>query len=188
MITKYIPIPSNDAKIYRQILAVLNFISGLTKQELDVLAEIIKLNHEYVALPPDRRAKFILSTEIRKEMRELLKIEEKPFNGLIARLKKKTFMGHAILDEIGVLHPELLFKPDEEGFEIKIVLDKRIGVQSIPTPIPTPVKVSEEVAQVESTESHVTIDSTSTNSYEVPSGPPEQEEESFNFTLVDPNE
>jgi hypothetical protein len=95
---------------------------NLTPQERDVLAEIIKLDNEYEALPPEKRAKFILSTDMRKEIRETLNIEEKQFNVIISRLKsdKKFFMGKAILNDKNILHPELKFKPDEEGFKFEV--------------------------------------------------------------------
>lgn len=121
MVTKTIVIPSNDNKVYRQVLAVLRFISNLSDQENDTLSQLIKLNYEYLALPEDRRAKFLLSTEMRKEMRTAANIEEKQFNGLIARLKKKSFMGAPILSEEGVLNPNLFFKPDDEGFKIEVI-------------------------------------------------------------------
>ena len=145
MITNIIPIPSNDDKIYRQILGVLNFIIGLPPQEIQVLAEIIRLNNEYIALPDDKRAKFILSTGMRKEIRELLNIEEKQFNGLIAKLKKKSFMGSTMLSEEGVLHSGLFFKPDDEGFKIEIILTKVSSpVVNIPEKKTT---VSEEIIE-----------------------------------------
>ena len=43
---------------------------NLTPQERNVLAELVSLNNEYEALPEDKRAKFILSTDVRKEIRE----------------------------------------------------------------------------------------------------------------------
>lgn len=119
---KVISLPTNSSKIYRQILAFMNFMLNLTPQERDVLAEIIKLDNEYEALPPEKRAKFILSTDMRKEIRETLNIEEKQFNVIISRLKsdKKFFMGKAILNDKNILHPELKFKPDEEGFKFEV--------------------------------------------------------------------
>lgn len=119
---KVISLPTNSSKIYRQILAFMNFMLNLTPQERDVLAEIIKLDNEYEALPAEKRAKFILSTDMRKEIRETLNIEEKQFNVIISRLKsdKKSFMGKAILDDKNILHPELKFKPDEEGFKFEV--------------------------------------------------------------------
>lgn len=119
---KVISLPTNSSKIYRQILAFMNFMLNLTPQERDVLAEIIKLDNEYEALPPEKRAKFILSTDMRKEIRETLNIEEKQFNVIISRLKsdKKSFMGKAILNDKNILHPELKFKPDEEGFKFEV--------------------------------------------------------------------
>jgi len=119
---KIISLPTNGNKIYRQILAFMNFLLNLTPQERDVLAEIIMLDNEYEALPVEKRAKFILSTDMRKEIREKLNIEEKQFNVILSRLKspKKSFMGRSILDENNILHPELKFKPDEDGFKFEV--------------------------------------------------------------------
>jgi hypothetical protein len=120
--TKILSLPTNDKKIYRQILAFMNFILKITTQELEVLAEIIKLNNEYEALPNPKRAKFILSTDMRKEMREYLEIEEKQFNGVIFKLKSKMYLGSTILDTDGVLNKNLVFKPSSDGFKIEVNL------------------------------------------------------------------
>jgi len=125
MIKKIITLPTNDSKIYKQILAFLNFMLEITPQEREVLSELIKLNHEYEALPIEKRAKFILSTDMRKETRDKLDLEEKHFNGVISRLKKKDFLGKPILNDKNVIHPELLFRPDKEGFKIEITLKNR---------------------------------------------------------------
>lgn len=137
---KVISLPTNSSKIYRQILAFMNFMLNLTPQERDVLAEIIKLDNEYEALPAEKRAKFILSTDMRKEIRETLNIEEKQFNVIISRLKsdKKSFMGKAILDDKNILHPELKFKPDEEGFKFEVNF-------VMTTAVPSPKKFTEKL-------------------------------------------
>jgi hypothetical protein len=98
----------------------MNFMLNLTPQERDVLAEIIRLDNEYSMLPEDKRAKFILSTDMRKEIRDLVKTEEKQFNVLISRLKKKLLFNRPLLDDNNILHPELRYKPDSEGFKIEI--------------------------------------------------------------------
>ena len=131
---KVISLPTNEGKIYRQILAFMNFMLNLTPQERDVLAELIKLNNEYEALPPDKRAKFILSTDMRKEIRDVLNIEEKQFNVILSRLKstKKSFMGTQLLNDQNMIHPQLQFKPDQDGFQFEVNL--------IMTTIPTITK------------------------------------------------
>ena len=171
MVNRLIPIPSDDNKIYRQILGVLNFILNLTPQEIDVLAEIIKLNHEYSALPEDKRAKFILSTDMRKEIRTSLDIEEKQFNSLIARLKKKKFMGNDIVSEEGILHNYLLFHPDEEGFRIEIILQKGATPQVVKTKEVESAPIQQEK-----------------KSAEIPAGKPEEQEEEFDIELFGPEE
>ena len=129
---KIISLPTNPSKIYRQLLAFMNFMLNITPQERNVLAELIRLDHEYQALPQDKRGKFILSTDMRKEIREELKIEEKQFNVIISRLKKKLVMGKALLGEDNSIHPELLFQPDHEGFRIEVNF-----VNTITTPTPS---------------------------------------------------
>ena len=117
---KIISLPTNKTKIYRQILAFMNFMLNITPQERDVLAELIRLDNEYAALPQDKRGKFILSTDMRKEIREELAIEEKQFNVIISRLKKKLLFSKPLLSENNAIHQELLFTPDEEGFRIEV--------------------------------------------------------------------
>jgi len=137
---KVISLPTNEGKIYKQILAFMNFMLNLTPQERDVLAEIIKLDNEYEALPPDKRAKFILSTDMRREIRETLNIEEKQFNVILSKLKgdKKSFMGKPLLDENNMLHPQLQFKPDQDGFQFEV----NLIMTTIP---PTTKKFTEEL-------------------------------------------
>jgi len=147
MIKKIITLPTNDSKIYKQILAFLNFMLELTPQEREVLSELIRLNKEYEALPEDKRAKFILSTDMRKEIRELLEIEEKHFNGIISRLKKKSFLGTPIMDENNIIHKELLFKPDKDGFKIEINLINKPVAKAV-KPVKVEKKPKENIERV----------------------------------------
>lgn len=135
---KIITLPSNNNIIYRQILAFLNFTLGISNQERNVLAELIKLNHEYSPLPIKKRAKFILSTDMRKEMREALEIEEKQFNVVVHNLKKKKYLGEPILNDDNVIHQGLLFKPDGDGFQIEINLINTV-VKETPVKEVTPI-------------------------------------------------
>lgn len=107
-----------EENIYVKLLAFLNFSLEATPQEREVLAALIQLNHEYEGLPAERRAKFILSTDMRKEVREKLDIEEKQFNTIISRLRKKTFMGVPVFGKNDVITDLLLIKPDKEGLLI----------------------------------------------------------------------
>lgn len=134
---KVISLPTNQNKIYKQILAFMNFMLNLTPQERDVLAEIIRLDNEYAALPEEKRAKFILSTDMRKEMRELVKIEEKQFNVIISRLKKKILFNKPLIDENNLLHKELRYKPDQDGFRIEVNL---VMTETPSTPTTDPEK------------------------------------------------
>jgi hypothetical protein len=178
---KILSLPTSEKKIYRQILAFMNFILQATNQELDVLAEIIKMNNEYEALPNPKRAKFILSTDMRKEMREYLDIEEKQYNGVIAKLKKKLFQGTPILDDDGILHPGLVFKPSLDGFKIEVNF---VQTQlKTPTTITTktPVKEDENISVVTT----VPIDKKEPSSKPADQEEPVYEPE-FNFTINEP--
>jgi len=124
MIKKLIKIPTNDSKIYLQILSIMNFIVDVTPQEKEVLAELIRMNNDYDVLDEEKRSKFIMSTSSRKEMRDNIKVGDVQFNSLLSRLKKKNLFGKPLLSNDGVLNSELLYKPDEEGYEMYSLLRK----------------------------------------------------------------
>lgn len=193
---KVISLPTNQNKIYKQILAFMNFMLNLTPQERDVLAELIRLDNEYAALPEDKRAKFILSTDMRKEIRDLVKIEEKQFNVIISRLKKKLLFNKPLIDDNNLLHPELRYKPDQDGFRIEV----NLVMTSTPTTAPAPSfteTLEEEITtnhEEEQTAKDMMWDTEVTN--QTPpteykhdaSKAPVIEEEIFDFTIAPPNE
>lgn len=188
---KIISLPSNPSKIYKQILAFMNFMLNLTPQERDVLAEIIKLDNEYSMLPEDKRAKFILSTDMRKEIRDLVKLEEKQFNVIISRLKKKLLFNRALLDDNNILHPELRYKPDEEGFKIEI----NFVMTSVQTPIAQQVEESNFNTKLETEmikqATEIPLPATATPPVEYQhdaAKAPVLEEEDFDITIELPND
>jgi len=141
---KVISLPTNNKKIYRQILAFMNFMLNLTPQERNVLAELVSLNNEYEALPEDKRAKFILSTDVRKEIREDLDIQEKQFNVIISKLRKKTMFGKPLINDNNVLHSELQFKPDNDGFRIEVNLVMTAEIKKAKVEVVEEIKEEEE--------------------------------------------
>jgi hypothetical protein len=148
MIRRGYQIPTNDSKIYEQFLSLLNFSLKATPQEREVLAEIIRLNNEYEALPPKQRAKFILSTDMRKEVREKLEIEEKQFNTVLSRVKKKKIFGKPVFDEDGVLNPVLIVKPDNDGLQVVVNLVNTVSKpKEEPIPEEEPEKEAEEIVE-----------------------------------------
>ena len=168
---KVISLPTNSTKIYRQVLAFMNFMLNLTPQERDVLAELVSLNNEYEALPEDKRAKFILSTDVRKEIREDLDIPEKQFNVIISKLRKKTMFGKPLINENNVLHSELQFKPDNDGFRIEVNLVMTTTVKK--------EEVKEEVKEEKLPPKEYKHDATKA---------PVVEEKEFDFTINMPDE
>lgn len=193
---KVISLPTNEGKIYRQILAFMNFMLNLTPQERDVLAEVIKLDNEYEALPPEKRGKFILSTDMRKEIRESLNIEEKQFNVILSRLKspKKSFMGKALIDDNNIIHPELKFKPDQDGFKFEVNFVMTILAT------PAPVKqfteeLEEEIINKRQEEAKFEEEQLWSSGPTIPteykhdaSKAPVLEEENFNISITPPSE
>jgi hypothetical protein len=183
---KIISLPTNEEKIYKQILAFFGFMLNITSQERDILAELIKLDNEYEVLPPDKRGKFILSTDMRKEIQKKLDIKEKQFNVLIHKLKndpKKYFLGKPLIDENNLIHPELKWKPDSEGFSIEINF------------VMTALPKIQEVKKVEVEENDSPLPSSTTTDLKPPveyqhdaSKAPVIEEETFDFTITVPNE
>jgi hypothetical protein len=164
----------------------MNFMLNLTPQERDVLAELIKLDNEYEALPVEKRAKFILSTDMRKEVREYLAMEEKQFNVVISRLKKKMLFNRPLLDDKNILHPELKYKPDSEGFKIEINF-----VMTAAAPATSQPKVVEEEPGNEerNQESNQVHDQVTPVEYKHDAAKaPVIEEEQFDFTISSPDE
>lgn len=194
METKIISLPTNDSKIYRQILAFMGFLLNITNQEADVLAELIKLNNEYEALPLEKRAKFILSTDMRKETREYLEIEEKQYNGIIAKLKTKNFRGEPILDEEGIINHNLIFKPSADGFRIEINFINTQVKTTKTTEEPMTAKASEVVSSetiAPQTETDFPLSTTPPEDYKttVPLGKEGVlEEEDFGINILPVNE
>ena len=175
----------------------MNFMLNLTPQERDVLAELIRLDNEYAALPEDKRAKFILSTDMRKEIRDLVKIEEKQFNVIISRLKKKLLFNKPLIDDNNLLHQELRYKPDQDGFRIEV----NLVMSSTPTTAPTPsftetldeaiIEKHEETVQHVDTMvwgNEVTNQVPPTEYKHDASKAPVLEEETFDFTIAPPDE
>ena len=74
---KTLSLGTNNDKFFRQFLEVMNFIVKITPQERDVLAELIRLDFEYEALPQDKRTRFILSTDSRKEICTKINLKDK---------------------------------------------------------------------------------------------------------------
>lgn len=175
----------------------MNFMLNLTPQERDVLAELIRLDNEYAALPEDKRAKFILSTDMRKEIRDLVKIEEKQFNVIISRLKKKLLFNKPLIDDNNLLHQELRYKPDEDGFRIEV----NLVMSSIPTTAPAPSftetldkavveKHEEETKAIDTMmwDTEVNTPVPPTEYKHDASQAPVIEEETFDFTIAAPDE
>jgi len=183
MVKKVLNLPTNDSKVYKQLLAFLNFSLEASPQEREVLAEIIQLNNEYEALPVKQRAKFILSTDMRKDMRKKLDIKEVQFNVLIGRLKSKTLFGKPLFDENNILNPFLHIKADNEGIRIEINLVNTVAKETSPPPVVEEKKIElikENAVDIPNTSKKLAKDAGGTDNIiedELPSG----------FVILPPN-
>jgi len=143
-------LPFVGGQVYRQVVAFLNFSLNLSPQEQLVLAKLIEYNIEYSSIEENKRAKFILSTEIRQEIYRDLGMKSTAFSQVLKRLKTKKFFGKEILSESGVLNKTLIIEPSEEGIELGLILTRKEepakAVYPTPTPIPKPTpSVPEEI-------------------------------------------
>ena len=122
MKNKVINIPTNNDIIYRQILEFLLVGSKFSDQEKDVIAEYIKLNNDYSALPVERRIKFLFSSDVRKEVADKLGMTDaNQVSTVISKIKKKDYLGAKIFAEDNSIMKELLISPDNnQGFQINI--------------------------------------------------------------------
>lgn len=191
---KIISLRTNEKKIYKQILTFMNFALNLTKQEIDLVAEVVKLNNEYEALPEDKRFKFIFSTEMRKETCVKIGLADKQFNTVLSNIKKKKYLvnGLPIIDDENMLNEALMYKPSTEGFFIEVnlintepekafvpnpSLEKKMSTEIPPTIISKP----EPSTQVEEPKVNVTPSDMIPN----PLFPlPQQEEEEFDINDI----
>ena len=108
---------------------------------------------------------------------------------MISRLKKKLFFGKPLLDDKNILHPELKYKPDSEGFKIEI------NFVMTAAPTTNQLKVTEEVVEeelgneVSNQESNQVSDQVPPVEYKHDaSKAPVLEEEEFDFTISSPDE
>jgi hypothetical protein len=149
-------IPTSKDKVYNQFLRIINFLiyevkedsttsrSPLTNKELDVLSLFLFYNDKYRNLPPKERAEYIMSTDVRKRIRQQLSINVNHLNNVIGRLKAKYYLGNPILDN-GVVCPGLaMFLDDDVIIEFTLNYEQPSNQvnQATSTEVPTTTKQS----------------------------------------------
>ena len=124
-------VPTNKDRIYDQFLAIINFLiyendngniklSPLTNKELSVLAAIMYYNDKYRKLPQPERSEYIMSTDVRKKIRNKLGLKANHLNNIIARLKQKYYLGQPVLDN-ALLAPTLdIYLDSDISIEFKL--------------------------------------------------------------------
>jgi hypothetical protein len=104
--------------IYGYYLSIINSLIGdmteegvyipnpLTTRELEVFAELLNANNEYSALPVDKRALFINSGAIKKQIKDKLSLTSAGLNNIIIKLENKKFINGLPLYKAGVVNPQ----------------------------------------------------------------------------------
>jgi hypothetical protein len=112
-------------------------------------------------------------------------MEEKQFNVVISRLKKKMLFNRPLLDDKNILHPELKYKPDSEGFKIEI----NFVMTAAPTPSQPTVTEEGPSNEVSNQESNEVSEQVIPVEYKHDAAKaPVIEEEQFDFTISSPDE
>ena len=116
MKTKEISINSLPSKIFRQYLEVVkifNPYNRLKRQEIRVLAELLKLEYTLRSLDDDNKWKLIFHYDNRLAIRTALDISEASFNNSLTRLRKNNIIVDNII-------PEKFLVDFETGYCLKI--------------------------------------------------------------------
>ena len=77
-------------------------------------------NDKYRNLPQPERSEYIMSTDIRRKIREKLDLKANHLNNIIARLKQKNYLGKPVLKD-SQLSPVLdIYLDDDISIEFKL--------------------------------------------------------------------
>lgn len=124
-------VPTNKDRIYDQFLAIINFLiyeddkgnaklSPLTNKELSVLAAVMYYNDKYRNLPQPERSEYIMSTDVRKKIRNKLGLKANHLNNIIARLRQKYYLGQAILKNAQLASTLDIYLDNDISIEFKL--------------------------------------------------------------------
>ena len=124
-------VPTNKDKIYNQFLAIINFLiyendksttklSPLTNKELSVLAAVMYYNDKYRRLPQPERSEYIMSTDVRKKIRNKLGLKANHLNNIIARLKQKYYLGQPVLSNSQLASTLDIYLDSDISIEFKL--------------------------------------------------------------------
>lgn len=140
-------VPTNKDRIYDQFLAIINFLiyendkgnaklSPLTNKELSVLAAIMYYNDRYRKLPQPERSEYIMSTDVRRKIRNKLDLKANHLNNIIARLKQKYYLGQPILNNAQLASTLDIYLDDDISIEFKLSYAELPEESTSPDPEP----------------------------------------------------
>jgi hypothetical protein len=93
--------------------------SPLTAKELELYAEILKINQKFITLEPVFRAEYIHSNSVRKAIRTKLGISSAYYNNIIGRISAKlTIFGNQLYKE-GMVAKDFENIQNYEGIQFK---------------------------------------------------------------------
>lgn len=103
---------------FKQYLAILSptLSPRLRRGELDVLGEILYLNHKYSSIPEKERGIIIFDHDNRHAIMDNLNISYNTLGNIIMSLRKKNYLkGNSVI--------ESLLKEVKDKFEISYIFD-----------------------------------------------------------------
>jgi hypothetical protein len=93
--------------------------SPLTAKELDLYAELLKVNQKFITLDQFARAEYIHSQSVRKSIRTKLGISAAYYNNIIARINTKfTIFGNCLYKD-GLIAKDFENIQNYEGIQFK---------------------------------------------------------------------
>ena len=129
---KTINIKVDDESIYLYYLTVINSLIGintesgfkpdpLTTKELELYAEILKINQKFISLSSEARAEYIHSNTVRKSIRTKLNTSVANYNNVLSRLSLKVTLTGQKLYNLGVVAKDLENIHNYEGIQYKLL-------------------------------------------------------------------
>jgi hypothetical protein len=109
-----ITINTTEDFFYKEYFTLLNPILGVNKlspQEIELFAELCKLNHKYSSIPLEERNLIIFNTINYKKIIIALNYKRQQFDNLMLSLKKKKFIivdketGNKKLNQVFTINP-----------------------------------------------------------------------------------
>jgi hypothetical protein len=114
-------VPTDKERVYNQFLTIVNFL--IYEINENTVASIMYYNDKYRNLPNPERAEYIMSSDIRKKIRDRLNLQANHLNNIVARLRQKYYLGYPLLQNTE-LSPALdIYLDSNISIEFKLIYE-----------------------------------------------------------------